>query len=101
MVVHLRLSIFLGGNVPRSESTSTCSSTGVFLYSFLSISKLPSVASDKAPIGHRGDLLVALVDEANLILVRAKGLIEPIDSVARRAENHIKAPLDETLNHLA
>ena len=71
------------------------------MYSFLSISKLPSVASEKAPIGHRGGLLVALVDEANLILVRAKGLVEPIDSVAQQAENRINAPLDETLNHLA
>jgi hypothetical protein len=64
------------------------------------MSKLPSVASGKAPVGHRGGLLVALVDEANLILVEAKGLVEPIDSVARQAENRINAPLDETLNYL-
>ena len=46
----------------------------------------------------RGRLLVSDLDKADLVLVRPKGLHQPVDPVARKAEDGVDAPVDERLD---
>ncbi len=48
--------------------------------------------------GERGRFLVANLDEADLLLVRAQGLHDPVDAVAGQAEHDVHAPLDQGLD---
>ena len=48
--------------------------------------------------GERGRLLVPALDEADLVLVLAQGLEDPVDPVAGQAEGRIHAPVDQLLD---
>ena len=52
--------------------------------------------------GERRRLLVAALDEADLVLVLAQGLEDPVDPVAGEAEDRVHAPVDQLLDdHVA
>jgi hypothetical protein len=50
--------------------------------------------------GQRGRLLVADVDEADLVGVRAQCFHHAVDPVARKPEHNVDPPFDQTLDQL-